>query len=120
MKSETFFCPHCQVKLTKSAQAWVLGEMTANPQSRCIGFGEPVETVPCPKCGLGINTDMMIQGNYDRPKLRRCDMVSFLGFAWLAGIIGLKYFTDLGILGAVGVSTIGSGLLGFWAWLRCK
>ena len=66
MPSETFFCPRCSRQLTKSAQAYVLGEMMASEDSNGIFMGEMASTVTCPGCGAAIDAQKMMQGEYDR------------------------------------------------------
>lgn len=62
MKSEHFYCPHCGSQLTKSAAAFVLGEMRQG-----IVFGDERQTVTCPACGAQIDSKGMIEGKYDSP-----------------------------------------------------
>lgn len=65
MPSETFFCPHCHRQLTKSAQAYVLGELTDNRKSSFIALGSQPEAVRCPGCGKEIDAQKMVAGDYD-------------------------------------------------------
>jgi hypothetical protein len=66
MPSETFFCPHCHRQLTKSAQAYVMGEMMGSGGGRYVGVGSGMaQTVTCPGCGGAIDADRMIRGEYD-------------------------------------------------------
>lgn len=65
MPSETFFCPRCKRQLTKSAQAYVLGEMVGTKDARFIQLGELPDTITCPNCGASIDTRKMIAGEYD-------------------------------------------------------
>ena len=64
MPSETFYCPHCKRQLTKSAQAYVLGEAIAN-KSHFISLGEKPTDVTCPGCGGRIDAMKMVEGAYD-------------------------------------------------------
>ena len=64
MPSETFYCPHCNRQLTKSAQAYVLGEAIAN-KTHFIAFGEKPTVVTCPGCGGRIDAMKMVEGAYD-------------------------------------------------------
>jgi uncharacterized protein YlaI len=64
MPLETFYCPHCNRQLTKSAQAYVLGEMLKS-KSGFIGFGELPPTITCPGCHGRIDSMKMIKGEYD-------------------------------------------------------
>ncbi len=65
MPSQTFYCPHCKAQLTKSAQAYVMGEAYAN-QSTFISMGSPPSDVICPGCRGRIDAMKMIKGEYDR------------------------------------------------------
>jgi hypothetical protein len=65
MPSETFYCPHCKRKLTKSPQAYVLGEMMGKKDSEFVGLGGMAETVTCPGCGGSIDARKMVMGEYD-------------------------------------------------------
>jgi len=65
MTSETFFCPQCKQQLTKSAQAYVMGELVGNKKASFIALGSLPETVTCPGCGCAIDTRQMISGAYD-------------------------------------------------------
>ncbi|MBU6471096.1 MAG: hypothetical protein KGQ94_00430 [Alphaproteobacteria bacterium] len=67
MPSETFFCPNCRARLTKSAQAYVLGEI-ASSGARYIGLGNRAEHVTCPACGQAIDAQRMVRGDYDGAK----------------------------------------------------
>jgi hypothetical protein len=65
MPSETFYCPRCKRQLTKSAQAYVLGEMMSTKDARFIQLGGLSDTVTCPGCGASIDARKMIAGEYD-------------------------------------------------------
>jgi hypothetical protein len=65
MPSETFFCPRCKRQLTKSAQAYLLGEMTSTKDASFIQLGGLPDTVTCPGCGASIDARKMIAGEYD-------------------------------------------------------
>lgn len=85
MPSETFYCPNCSRQLTKSAQAYVLGEMMSNEDANFIGLGEMPESVTCPGCGAAIDTKKMINGDYDHP-------LGWIGWTagwpeWTAGVV---------------------------------
>lgn len=60
MPSETFYCPHCQNQLTKTAQQYVLGLNTYS-----IGLGQLPKYTVCPACGSEIDLPKMIKGEYD-------------------------------------------------------
>lgn len=60
MPSETFYCPHCKRQLTKSAQAYVMGE-----SSYFIGLEGIPPDVISPGSGSRIDNLKMIKGEYD-------------------------------------------------------
>lgn len=84
MPSETFYCPHCKRQLTKSAQAYVLGEMMASKKSYFVGLGELSSTVVCPGCRGWIDTMKMIHGEYDlmtgKPSHPFVSLIAGIGF----------------------------------------
>ncbi len=92
MPSETFYCPRCHRQLTKSAQAYVLGEIMGSKKSGFIGLGELAETVTCPGCGTAIDTRKMIAGDYDRPGGRGGCLGPIAGLATFAGAV---FYFDL-------------------------
>jgi hypothetical protein len=65
MPSETFFCPRCKRQLTKSAQAYVYGEMMADKDANFIMMGSIAQNVTCPGCSCTIDAHKMILGEYD-------------------------------------------------------
>lgn len=71
MPSETFYCPHCKRQLTKSAQAYIQGEILEN-KGYSISIGtdssKRSENVICPGCGGSIDYMKMIKGEYDGRK----------------------------------------------------
>ncbi|MBI5723977.1 MAG: hypothetical protein HZA50_08475 [Planctomycetes bacterium] len=58
-KSEFFRCPKCRSRIQKTAQAWVMGEV-----SRGIMMGDCKPTY-CPFCGQEMDTLAIIDGKYD-------------------------------------------------------
>lgn len=87
MPSERFVCPHCGRSLTKSAQAYVLGEM-----GRGAVMGSLPPAVTCPGCGGAIDTGKMIAGDYDPPGFSAASIAPFLvAFAAFALTMG---YTD--------------------------
>ncbi len=89
MPSETFYCPHCRRQLTKSAQAFVLGEMFKK-KSGFIGLGDLPPDVTCPGCGGRIDAMKMIKGEYDiDPKVRK--MLPLYGWGIIAAIILFRF-----------------------------
>jgi hypothetical protein len=64
MPSETFYCPHCKRQLTKSAQAYVLGEILKS-KAPFMGLGGMAPYVSCPGCGGRIDSMKMVKGEYD-------------------------------------------------------
>ena len=85
MPSQTFYCPHCKRQLTKSAQAYVLGE-AIEQKSTFIGFGEIPPDVTCPGCGNRIDAMKMIKGGYDLDHITQ-------KYSWLymLGIFGAPF-----------------------------
>lgn len=105
MPSETFYCPQCKRQLTKSAQAYVMGEVMGNKHASFIALGSLPETVTCPGCGCAIDTRHMIAGAYDSAGaggsgclvtavgIAACGvMVIGLEFAWWVGLMGALAF----------------------------
>lgn len=101
MPSETFFCPRCRRQLTKSVQAYVLGERMDNKDSSGIFMSEMASAVTCPACGAAIDAQKMIRGEYDRQGGGSSGVLAFvvllgvwilivaeLDQPWWAGLIG--------------------------------
>ncbi len=65
MPAEHFYCPHCHSRIAKTAQAYVMGEMMANQNSRFIGLGGMAETITCPICRGAIDAGKMLRGEFD-------------------------------------------------------
>ncbi len=91
MPSETFYCPACRRSLTKSAAAFVLGEVR---DGIILGGGMP-ESVTCPGCGARIDARAMIAGKYDAPPmpLGSCLFTAALVLG-IAGYFFLGYRTE--------------------------
>ena len=90
MPSETFYCPHCQRKLTKSAQTFIEGEIIENNgYSITIGSSERSENVICPGCGGSIDYMKMIKGAYDYGKPISGKKL------WLYSIVAIAVFVIL-------------------------
>lgn len=104
MKSETFFCPHCRSKLTKSAAAFVMGEVKYG-----IGLGGMAPTVTCPACGKPIDSKAMIDGKYDGAG-GGSEAVGCL--LWIAGTAYLMIAHEFEFWPAVGIATGGLLVLG--------
>ena len=103
MPSETFYCPQCRRQLTKSAQAYVLGEMMGNKKASFIQLGGLAETVTCPGCGAAIDARKMIAGEYDGTAGSEAGC---LGLVLGLGVFGVLVFGYLnpwwvGVIGAV-------------------
>ena len=101
MPSETFYCPQCSRKLTKSAQAYILGETMTSKDSSFVVLGGMAGTVTCPACGRTIDAKRMIAGEYDHISRSGNGYISVVGFAagfvlvvvaldqpWWSGVIG--------------------------------
>lgn len=108
MPSETFYCPNCKRQLTKSAQAYVLGEIAQNPNSRFIGLGAPAEHVTCPACGHAIDALRMIGGDFDSEMSRPGMLIGSV--CGLAGAVVLSVYGDVTwwIAGAIGLAIAGA------------
>lgn len=101
MPSETFYCPQCGRQLTKSAQAYLLGEAMSTKDSSFVMPGGMADTVTCPACGKAIDAKRMITGEYDRFASDKTGCFAIVGFVvafalivvafeqpWWAGSIG--------------------------------
>jgi hypothetical protein len=108
MPSETFFCPHCHRQLTKSAQAYILGEMGASG-GRGIMMGSPAQTVTCPGCRFAIDADKMIRGDYDGTAGSMSTLASTVLFlAWIGSwFIISAYWDEPWWAGAIGGLVVG-------------
>jgi len=111
MKEETFFCPHCSVKLTKSAAAWVLGE---------AGQGDIAEEVrpivTCPGCGGPISTKAMVEGRYDDSNT----MGAIWFLLWIPTSIIISASFNLGFWSSVGLGFLLAGAVVITIWLIVK
>ena len=67
MPEQTFYCPSCRRRVTKSAQAYVMGESMTTKGAVFVQLGNLPETIPCPGCGAAIDNKKMMLGEYDRP-----------------------------------------------------
>ena len=67
MPEQTFYCPSCRRRVTKSAHAYVLGESMTTKGAVFVQLGNLPETIPCPGCGAAIDYKKMMLGEYDRP-----------------------------------------------------
>ena len=105
MPSETFYCPQCKRQLTKSAEAYVLGEVLGNKNASFIALGGLSETVTCPACECAIDTKQMIAGRYDSVGSGGSGcLVSIVGIAAFGVIIiGLELPWWAGLMGALAV-----------------
>ena len=65
MPEQTFYCPHCKSHLTKSAQAYVMGESMTTEGAVFVHLGSLPETIQCPQCGGAIDNKKMMLGEYD-------------------------------------------------------
>jgi hypothetical protein len=66
MPEQTFYCSSCRRQLTKSAQAYVMGESMTTKDTHFVYLGNLPETIPCPGCGAAIDNKKMMLGEYDR------------------------------------------------------
>ena len=67
MPEQTFYCPSCRRRVTKSAHAYVLGESMTTKGAVFVQLGNLPETIPCPGCGAAIDYKKMMLGEYDQP-----------------------------------------------------
>ncbi len=110
MPSQNFYCPHCRQQLTKSAQAYVLGEAIAQ-KSTFIGLGEMAPYVTCPGCGGRINSMKMIKGEYDlHPAEQKYFWVVLLGM--LIGILFFKFVVYWSWVASFFVGAIAGAMIG--------
>lgn len=65
MPAETFHCPHCRRQLTKSPQAYIMGEAMSRKDQPFIAIGEMAQRVTCPGCLGWIDAEKMMRGEYD-------------------------------------------------------
>jgi hypothetical protein len=115
MPSETFYCPRCRRQLTKSAQAYVLGEMMTNKDSQGFMMGDMSTPISCPGCGTAIDAQKMILGEYDGGGNSKFGCVAFVALiaVWFAIVAGLDQPWWVGLIGGI----LGAGLL---EWLLLK
>jgi hypothetical protein len=94
MPAETFYCPNCKRQLTKSAQAYVLGESMTTPGAHFIALGSMPDTIKCPGCGGAIDNRKMLMGEYDTRSGKAGDSNSggVVGFLVLAGLIAIAVY----------------------------
>ena len=102
---ETFYCPHCQAQLTKSPQAYALGEMLSNKQARFIVFGDADNLPPvvCPACGRSIDSNAMVAGKYDNRRGVDADgclppLAVAIGIGILMGVLHVTFWAAVGIV----------------------
>jgi hypothetical protein len=106
MPSETFYCPGCKRQLTKSPQAYVLGEIESSGGSAFM-FGSPARAVTCPGCGAPIDAQKMVRGEYDRlPGAFGAAANATTFIVWIAAWIAISGYGDApwwagGLLGLV-------------------
>ena len=67
MPEQTFYCPSCRRRVTKSAHAYVMGESMTTKGAVFVQLGNLPETIPCPGCGAAIDNKRMMLGEYDQP-----------------------------------------------------
>jgi len=91
MPAETFYCPHCKRQLTKSAQAYVMGESMTTPGAHFISLGRMPANMKCPGCGGEIDSKKMMLGEYDR-QVGKSDSGGVVGFVVLAGLIAIAVY----------------------------
>jgi hypothetical protein len=113
MKSSTFYCPHCQANLTKSAAAQVLGDV-----KRFIVLGSPPK-VTCPACGGDLDARAMIDGQYDKPPGAGDWVSGVASFVFLIVTIGLAVW-GLSFWVAIIIGLVAAGLFSLLPGRRGK
>lgn len=108
MPSETFYCPHCKSQLTKSAQAYVLGEIVKS-KAPFMGLGEMANYVTCPGCGGRIDSMKMIKGEYDYSSAD--GWTTLMVLVIIAAVIVFKFVLHWSWVAAALVGLIGGALL---------
>lgn len=108
MPSETFYCPHCKRQLSKSAQAYVLGEIIES-KAPFMGLGEMAPFVTCPGCGGRIDSMKMIKGEYDYNSEDGWTIIMVLVI--IASVLVLKLVLHWSWVAAVLAGLIGGALL---------
>ena len=108
MPSETFYCPRCHRQLTKSAQAYVMGEMMTNKNSRGILMGDMSTPISCPGCGAAIDAQKMMMGEYDGAGSSKSGCVAFIALiaVWIGIVAGLDQPWWVGLIGGVVASVL--------------
>lgn len=109
MPAETFYCPHCNRQLTKSAQAYVLGEIIKS-KSPFMGLGGMAPYVSCPGCFGKIDSMKMVKGDYDFNTEEGWTVLSIL--ITIAAIVVFKFVVGWSWVAAVLVGLIGGVVLG--------
>jgi len=99
-KSEFFRCPRCHNRIQKTAQAWVLGEV-----SRGIMMGDCKPTI-CPFCGQDMDTLAIIDGKYDDKPMGILGCLLLGGalagvFWWLHIKMEFSFFPAAGLTAAI-------------------
>ena len=93
MVAETFYCPHCKRQLTKTAQAYVMGEMMTNKDAHFVALGSMPEKSRCPGCGNEFDNRKMLVGEYDAPPGGGgSNSGGAVGFIVLAGIVAVVVY----------------------------
>lgn len=108
MPSETFYCPHCKRQLTKSPQAYVLGEAIKS-KSGFMGFGDLPKYLDCPGCHGKIDTMKMVKGEYDYNSVDVLNGVAAL--VVIAAIFVLKFLVHWSWVVAILVGLVGGIML---------
>lgn len=109
MPAETFYCPHCNRQLTKSAQAYVLGEIIKS-KAPFMGLGGMAPYVSCPGCFGKIDSMKMVKGDYDFNTEEGWTVLSIL--ITIAAIVVFKFVVGWSWVAAVLVGLIGGVVVG--------
>jgi len=91
MPEESFFCPHCNTRIKKSPQAYIMGESMTTKGAHFIALGRPPDTAPCPSCGGAIDSQKMMMGEYDA-RSGGSSSVGAVRFVVIAGVVALVVY----------------------------
>jgi hypothetical protein len=92
MPEESFFCPHCNSRIKKRPQAYLMGESMTTKDAHFIALGGIPDTAPCPSCGGEIDSQKMMLGEYDARSGSNSNSGGAVGFIVLAGVVALVVY----------------------------
>jgi DNA-directed RNA polymerase subunit RPC12/RpoP len=91
MPEESYFCPHCNSRIKKSAQAYIMGESMTTKGAHFIALGGMPDSRRCPSCGHDIDYKKMIMGEYDA-RSGKSSRGGAVRFVVLAGVVALVVY----------------------------